>query len=141
MNPYKKSKQRDNKTELLSGMIVFCLAVILLTILFPKLYGGDFDKLEKITATVTAVNENGNNTQTIFTYKYMGKEYSGSSDQIEKSYVGKKLEIYVDPELPTNIRFQNDLSRILVLLRLLAISVIAIAGYLAIKNKSKEIFT
>lgn len=141
MNP--DNKKRNNKNESLSGIIILCSAIIALTILFPRLYGGNFDKLEKITATVTSVikSENGEISETVFTYNYNGKDYNGSSMQITKSYVGEKLEIYVDPELPTSIRFRNDLSRILVLLRLLSISVIAVAGFLTVKNKSKEIFT
>ncbi len=137
-----EKQKHSNKTEFLSGTIVLCLAVILLTILFPRLYNS-YDGLEKITATVTAVNkrDSGEISETSFTYNYLNKEYNGISADIKNSYVGEKLEIYVDPELPTSVIFPNDLSRLLVILRLLSISIIAIAVFLLLKSKSKEIFT
>ena len=135
--------KKSAKKELLVGTIVLCLAVILLTILFPKLYSNNFDGFKKITATVTAVNKSGNGeiSETVFTYTYLNKEYNGSSTEIRKSHVGEKLEIYVDPELPTSVMIPNDLSRLLVILRLSAISIIAIAAFMGIANKSKEIFS
>lgn len=135
------TKKRDNKSETLAGTIILCIGIILLTILFPKIYSGDFANLETVTAEITSVELDDNITETSFIYNYKGKDYQGSSEEIKKSFVGQKIEIYVDPELPTSVYFRNDLSRMLVMMRLFAISVIAIASFLLIKSKAKDLFT
>jgi len=136
-----KKNKKNSKSEILSGIIFLCLGIIAISIIFPKFYNGNFDEYEKTTATVTSVDDKNGEIETLFTYEFKGKNYTGKSNQFKNSYEGEKFEIFVDPNLPTNIFYQNDLNRLLVMLRLGSICIIAISLFFAIKDKSKLVFS
>ncbi len=134
------TKKKNSKSELLSGIIILCVGIIIISIVFPKLYKGNFNEYVKTTATITSIYNNADNVESIFTYDYNGKSFTGKSLEFKKPYVGEKLEIYVDPNKPTNIYYTNDLNRILVMLRLASICIIAISIFFAFKDKSRKVF-
>lgn len=139
-----KSENPDNKkkkSEFLSGIIVLCVGIIIISIVFPKLYHDNFDEFTVTTATITSINEIDGSMEIIFTYDYKGKSFTGKSFEFKKGYVGEKMEIYVDPNMPTNVYYRNDLNRLLVMLRLSSICIIAISVFFTIKDKSREVFS
>ena len=113
------------------------IILILLTILFPKIYGGDTDGMEQVTATVIDKKPGivDNEEITYFTYTFKDHTYKGNSPMIKNSYKGQEIKIYIDPETPTHTMFQNDLSRVLYLMRMLSISTLLVLTYIALKRK------
>ena len=138
---FDKSKNSDKKTnrdnELIAGTIVLCIAVIFLTILFPKIYGGDTAGLEPVTATVIEKKPGivDNEEITYFTYTFKERNYKGFSPMIKNSYKGQEITLYIDPESPTHTTVRNDLSRVLYLMRMLSVSTLLVVTYIAIKRK------
>ncbi len=138
-NKTDSTKKKFNLSkEALSFWIISWVGVIIITILFPKFFIRQFDMFDRVTASVSELKIEDGQKQMVLTYHYKDKDYSGVTKAVSGSFVGKEIDIFVDPELPTSIQLVYDMSHLFGNMRLLAFINIVVVSIMALQSKFRK---